>query len=42
LETWLGTHEKSFNKKNHKIKNFLAARVEKKCTFLSISPQPQI
>jgi hypothetical protein len=38
----LGTHEKSFNKKNHKTKNFLAARVEKKCTFLSISPQPQI
>jgi hypothetical protein len=42
LETWLGTHEKSFNKKNLKTKNFLAARVEKKRTFLSISPQPQI
>jgi hypothetical protein len=42
LETWLGTHEKSFNKKNHKTKNFIVARVEKKRTFLSISPQPQI
>jgi hypothetical protein len=38
----LGTHEKSFNKENLKTKKFLAARVEKKHTFLSISPQPQI
>jgi hypothetical protein len=39
LDTWLRTHEKKFNKKNLKTKNFL---VEKKRTFLTISPQPQI
>jgi hypothetical protein len=42
LETWLGAHEKNFNKKILKTKNFIAARIEKKHTFLSISPQPQI
>jgi hypothetical protein len=42
LETWLRTHEKKFNKKNLKTKNFLAAPVEKKPTFLTISPQPKI
>jgi hypothetical protein len=42
LETWLRTHEKNFNKKNFKTKFFLAAPVEKKHTFLTISPQPQI
>jgi hypothetical protein len=42
LETWSRTHEKKFNKKNLKTKKFLAARVEKQCTFLTISPQPQI
>jgi hypothetical protein len=40
LETWLGTHEKSFNKKNLIAKKFLVAHVEKKRTFLSIYPQP--
>jgi hypothetical protein len=42
LETWLRTREKHFNKINLKTKKFLAARVEKKRTFPTISPQPQI
>jgi hypothetical protein len=40
LETRLGTHEKYFNKKNLKTKKFLAALVEKKLMFLTISSQP--
>jgi hypothetical protein len=40
LETWLKTHKKKFNKKYLKPKKFLAARIEKKRTFLTISPQP--
>jgi hypothetical protein len=42
LETLSGTYEKKFNKKNLKTIFLVAAHVEKKCTFLSISPQPQI
>jgi hypothetical protein len=42
LGTCLETHEKSFNKKNLKTKIFLAVHVEKKRTFLSTSPQPQV
>jgi hypothetical protein len=30
LETWLGTHEKKFNKKNLKTKKFVAAHVGEK------------
>jgi hypothetical protein len=40
LKTWLRTHEKNFNRKNLKTKKFLAAHIEEKRTFLTISPQP--